>query len=177
MMAISLGVLLLAAAVGQASPSPTPKPDPWEPIRFMVGDWEGTSEGEPGSGTVARSYAFVLSERFINEKNVSTYPPQAKNPKGEVHHHWSFFSHDRARKTLVLRQFHQEGFVNQFVLVPGATPKVVVFESEALENVPGGWRARETYEIISADEFMETFEIASTGGFEVYSRARFKRKR
>ena len=33
-----------------------------------------------------------------------------------MHEHWSFFSYDRARKALVLRQFHQEGFVNQYVL-------------------------------------------------------------
>ena len=38
----------------------------------------------------------------------------------------------------------------------------MIFESEALENVPGGWKARETYEIVSSDEFIERFEIAST---------------
>jgi 2-isopropylmalate synthase len=37
-------------------------------------------------------------------------------------------------------------------------------------------KMRETYEIISPDEFIETFEIASTGAYEVYSRNRFKRK-
>lgn len=100
------------------------------------------------------------------------------SPEGEVHHHQSFFSYDRARRTLVLRQFHQEGFVNQFAIgAPAATPKTMVFESEALENVPLGWKARETDQMISADEFVETLEIASTGAYEVYSRSRFKRKR
>jgi hypothetical protein len=51
---------------------------------------------------------------------MSIYPPQPKNEKGEVHEHWSFFSHDRARRTLVLRQFHQEGFVNQYAMLPVA---------------------------------------------------------
>jgi hypothetical protein len=143
----------------------------------MEGDWVGESEGEPGKGTVKRVYTFVLDKKFLNETNVSTYPPQPKNPKGEVHHHWSFFSYDRARKALVLRQFHQEGFVNQFAMVATATPNTIVFESEALENIPKGWKARETYEIVSPDEFVETFEIASTGAYEVYSRNRFKRKR
>jgi hypothetical protein len=76
----------------------------------------------------------------------------------------------------VLRQFHQEGFVNQFVLVPPAGSGALIFESEALENVPKGWKARESYEIVSPDEFVETFEIASTGAYEVYSRTRFKRR-
>jgi hypothetical protein len=150
--------------------------DPWKAIRFLKGEWAGESEGEPGKGSVKRSYRFVLHDKFIHETSVSTYPAQPKNPKGEVHEHWSLFSHDRARRTLILRQFHQEGFVNQFALAPGGSGGTLVFESEALENVPAGWRARETYEVVSLDEFVETFEIApDSGPYEVYSRARFKR--
>ncbi len=174
--------LLFSGATAQTpppqapAPRPTPTPDPWATIRFMTGEWEGESEGEPGTGTVKRTYRFVLNDKFLHEENVTTYPPQPKNEKGEIHHHWSFFSYDRARRVLVLRQFHQEGFVNQFAMTP-RTGGTLVFESEALENVPKGWRARETYEVVSNDEFVETFEIASTGPYEIYSRSRFKRKR
>ena len=108
-------VLLLQTPA--AAPSPAP-PDPWAAVRFMEGEWTGESEGEPGKGTVKRAYRFVLGNKFLHEQNVSTYPPQPKNEKGEVHEHWSFFSHDKARHTLVLRQFHQEGFVNQFAMKP-----------------------------------------------------------
>ena len=177
-MLFSLFLLLAGSQSSTPTPGPTPTPDPWAPIRFMAGAWEGTSEGEPGTGTVKRTYLFVLNDKFLNEQNVSTYPPQPKNLRGEVHHHWSFFSYDRARRTLVLRQFHQEGFVNQFALAAPAIPSGdLVFESEALENVPKGWKARETYRVISPDEFEETFEIASSGPYEIYSRARFKRRR
>ncbi len=171
-----LGLLLL---VGPQVPTPTPTPpSPWSAVQFMAGEWTGESEGQPGKGTVKRTYRFVLSDKFLHEQNVSTYPPQPKNEKGEVHGHWSFFSHDRARRTLVLRQFHQEGFVNQLALVAGSPAGTLVFESEALENVPAGWKARETYEVVSADEFVETFELAQgTNPYEVYSRARFKRVR
>jgi hypothetical protein len=142
----------------------------------MVGEWVGVSDGQPGKGTVKRTYRFVLAGKFLHEQNVSTYPPQPKNEKGEVHEHWSFFSRDRARRTLVLRQFHQEGFINQYVMTPGTPSGTVVFESEALENVPPGWKARETYEVVSPDEFVETFELSQDGKpYEVYSKARFKR--
>jgi hypothetical protein len=144
----------------------------------MVGEWEGESEGQPGKGSVKRTYRFVLGDKFLQEQNVSRYPPQPRNEKGEVHEHWSFFSFDRARRTLVLRQFHVEGFVNQYSLVPGNGTGKVVFESEALENVPAGWKARETYEIVSPNEFIETFELAmGSGAYEVYSRTRFRRAR
>jgi hypothetical protein len=174
-------IMVLALVAGlllQASPAapPTAPADPWSAIRFMAGEWTGESEGQPGKGTVKRSYAFVLRDKFLYEQNVSTYPPQPKNEKGEVHEHRSYFSYDRARRTLVLRQFHQEGFVNQYAMQTGSPAGSVVFESEALENVPAGWKARETYEVVSPDEFIETFELASGGGaFEVYSRTHFRR--
>ena len=57
------------------------KPDPWEPVRFLVGDWEGTAKGEAGSGTVQRTYSFVIKERFLHEKNISTYPAQEANKR------------------------------------------------------------------------------------------------
>jgi hypothetical protein len=168
------GVVLGISIIPSTSRAQTP--DPWQSIRFLEGTWQGVSEGEPGKGTVARSYTFVLENRFIHERNVSTYPPQPANPSGEVHEHWSFFSHDRQRDVLVLRQLHQEGFVNEFVMTKSAsTPSRLVFDSESLENL-GTWRARETYELISSDEFVETFEIGRPGEpLHVYSRNHFKR--
>lgn len=174
------GVAALAGAalVVAASPVRPQSVDQWQPIRFLAGAWKGTSEGEPGKGTVERSYAFVLKDRFVQEKNISTYPPQPANTSGEVHEHWSYFSYDRKREALVLRQFHQEGFVNQFVMSKSAsTPRRLVFDSETLENL-GTWRARETYELISDDEFIEIFEMGAPGKpLQVYSRNHFRRTR
>ena len=95
---------------------------------------------------------------------------------GEVHEHWSFFSHDRKRDVLVLRQFHQEGFVIQLAMTKSeSTAKRLVFDSEILENA-GTWRARETYDLISNDEFIETFEMGAPGKpLHVYSTTHLKR--
>jgi hypothetical protein len=170
------GLMLLATtfAFGQE-----PRPDPWAPVRFMAGTWQGTASGQAGDGTVTRSYEFVLNNRFLHERNVSTYPPQERNAKGEVHEHWSFISYDRGRKTLVLRQFHVEGFVNQFALsAEQSAPDKLVFMSEGFENFSNKWRARETYQIVGPEEFTETFELAAPEKpFEVYSRNHFKRMR
>jgi hypothetical protein len=167
---------MLMAVVALASAPVTPaETDAWTPIRFLTGRWRGESEGRPGKGTVERMYRFVLNDRFLAEQNVSTYAPQDANPKGEVHEHLSYFSYDRARKALVFRQFHQESFVIQYVMKPVDGTRVV-FESEALENVPANWKARETYEVVSDEEFVETFELAmGDKPYEVYSRSRFRR--
>jgi hypothetical protein len=159
--------------------SAAPQADPFADVRFLVGRWKGSSEGEPGKGSVARSYEVVLGGRFIHERNRSEYPVQPANPKGEVHEHWSVLSYDRVRKLPVLRQFHQEGFVNTYRLVDRREDgRVLVFETEGLENLPGEWRARETYTRVSDDEFTETFELAAPGKpFETYSRATLRRER
>jgi hypothetical protein len=150
--------------------------DPLQPLAFLIGRWEGTSEGRPGAGVVTREYTRVLNSRFIRAQNQSVYKPQEKNPQGEVHDDVGFFSFDKARKLMVFRQFHVEGLVTQYVHDPSQTEKLV-FISEGLENIPAGWRARETYIVHGPDEFEEIFELAASGKeFELYSRTRLKRK-
>ena len=147
----------------------------WEPLKFLEGSWQGTGNGKPGISTVERTYEFVLNGKFLSARNKSVYAPQAANPKGETHEDRGMISFDRARKRFVFRQFHVEGFVNTYVSEDG---KPLVFVSEAIENIPPGWRARESYTILSADELTETFELAEPGkDFEVYSEARLKRKK
>jgi hypothetical protein len=149
----------------------------WLPFRHIVGKWTGTSEGEPGKGTYERSYEIVLNKKFIEVRNKSTYPPSANNPEGEIHEDRGFISYDKARKTFVLRQFHIEGFVNQYK-IESISPdgKTIVFISEAIENIPAGFRAKETYQIVNDNEFTETFELAEPGkDFELYSKAVLKR--
>ncbi len=172
-----LGIAFCIWIISSVVSAQEKKPDVWQPVRFLVGEWDGTSEGQPGSGTVQRSYSFVLKDRYIHEKNVSTYPPTEKQ-KGDDHEHWSFVSYDRKRGTLVLRQFHQEGFINQYVLNSTASsPNKLVFDSEQFENFSNDWKARETYEILSPDEFVETFELAEPGKeMQIYSKNHFKRK-
>src|SRR5512140_3091590 len=91
---------------GVLSAQTTSAPDVWEPVRFLVGAWEGDVSGQPGSGKSQREYRLVMKNRYLEVRNKSTYPSQAKNPKGEVHEDWGMISYDRARKMFVLRQFH-----------------------------------------------------------------------
>jgi hypothetical protein len=152
--------------------------DRFAALRFFAGTWRGDQTGQPGQGTAERTYRFVLNDRFLQEMNTSTYAPQEKNKNGEVHHHMSLISYDRARRLFVFRQFHTEGFVNTYVQHPTRDDKKLVFVTEAIENIPPGYRARETYTIVSHDEFIERFEIAEPEKeFELYSEGRFRRVR
>ncbi|HWR35873.1 MAG TPA: hypothetical protein VN622_08410 [Clostridia bacterium] len=165
-------LLLPGIAIGQESIAKSP----FDPVKFFVGHWQGTSQGEPGKGKGDRNYEFVFGGKFLRATNKTVYPPQEKNPKGEVHEDVGFFSFDRQRKRLVLRQFHVEGFVNEYVEQEGKDGKTLAFETERIENIPDGWRARETYRIVSQDEFIEVFELAEPKKeFAVYSQSHWKR--
>lgn len=172
-------VLSLPIAFFAQSPTSVPKPDIWEPMKYFAGKWEGTGSGEPGRSMLEREYKFVLNNKFLKVDHRSTYAPQKKNPKGEIHEDTGMVSYDRARKLFVFRQFHIEGFVNQYVSAGiSQDGKTIVFTSESIENIPAGYKARETYRILNADEFSETFEIAEPGKeYAVYSENKFKRKK
>jgi poly(3-hydroxybutyrate) depolymerase len=168
--AVLVSVAALAASGQQAAP------DNLAAIAPLLGKWTGASEGQPGNGSTDREYERMLGSRFIRARNRTTYPPQEKNPKGERHEDEGVFSFDRARKRIVLRQFHAEGFVNTYVQDLEAKPGTLSFTTDAIENIPAGWRARETYLFHGPDEVEEVFELAEAGKpFSVYSRVRLKR--
>ena len=148
------------------------------PMKFFIGKWTGKGGGEPGIGEYERSYKWLFNGKFIEIHNKSTYPPSANYPKGEVHEDAGFFSYDKACKTFVLRQFHVEGYVNQYKLDSiSLDGKTLVFITESIEKIPTGWRARETYQLINSYEFEETFELAAPNeNFSPYSKAKFKGK-
>ncbi len=175
---VAPSLLVLATLAGSSlAAAPTATPSPWERMRFFLGSWTGTGQGQPGESKVERQYRWTLNNRFIEVTNRVTYAPQPRNPKGEVHEDQGMLSWDRRRHRFVLRQFHVEGFVNQYVadsLTAGADS--IVFTSESIENIPPGFRARETYRILGPDEFVERFELAEPdSGFALYSEARLRR--
>src|SRR6516164_397934 len=169
-------LLATAAAIPIFGQQIAPSSDVFARLRFFVGSWRGDQSGQPGDGRSERTYEFVLNDRFLQVKNTSTYPPQAKNKKGEIHHDFGMIGYDAARNKFVFRQFHQEGFVNTYVEEESGDAKKLVFTSEGIENIAAGWRARETYLILSNDEFIERFELAEPEkDFSLYSEAHPKR--
>jgi hypothetical protein len=178
-----LAVPSCASPLPAATASPPPAEaapdlvgDHWAPLRRFVGRWTGTGSGEPGRSTVEREYRGAVGGRFLWGRNRSVYAPQEKNPKGETHDHWDIISWDKNRKTFVLRQFHLEGFVNQYRMEIGEDG-ALVFMSEAIENISAGWRARETYRF-AGEQLVEVFELAPPNkDFSVYSKNVLQRAR
>ncbi len=148
----------------------------WLPLKPLIGKWVGTGEAPEGKGNYERTYQFVLNKKFIELKNKSVYPATKEHPKGYVHEDYGYISYDKGRKKFVFRQFHGEGFVNQYTL-ESISPdgKTIVFVTEAIENIPKGWRGRETY-TVSEKELIEVFDLAEPDrDFAPYTNATFKK--
>ena len=136
----------------------------WDRLAYFIGIWKGNEDGGPEQGRGDREYRFILKDQYIHFKNRSVFEPSEKRLDGEVHEDWGFFSYDRIRKKVVLRQFHGEGFVNQYLLDSlSVGGKTLVFETESVENGSPGLRARLEYHLISKDEFEEAFHLGFPG--------------
>ena len=171
-------LMMLAVLSASAATTPSPMNDRWGRVRFLLGTWEGTATGQPGKGTVQRTYELVLDGQFIEERNTSRYDAKT-GQKPEVHEHRGFMSYDKTRKTFMLRHFHEEGFVNLYALnTDKSMAEYLIFDSVTFENFSNEWKARESYEVISPDEFVEIFELAEPGkDFVEYSRNHFRRRK
>ncbi len=153
--------------------------DVWQPFRYFVGTWKGTSEGKRGTSRVEAKWEFVLKGKFLEATGTSVYPPQEKNPNGLKYEGLDLISYDRNRQKFVLRQFNGEGFVSQYILDRLAPDgKTIVFVTESMENLPPGFHARKTYRILNSNEFTDTFELAPPGqDLEVYVETHLRRSR
>jgi hypothetical protein len=132
----------------------------WHQFNYFIGSWLGPAVGQWGTGKCDNQFQFLLNGKYLEIRHRVITPPQEKMPKGEVHQDIGLMSYDKARGKFILRQFHGEGFVNQYILTVSPDNKSLIWETEAIENVDTGWRAKQTWKIVGPDEMVETFELA-----------------
>ncbi len=139
--------------------------NPLEKFDLLIGHWEGNGEGfSSNKSKIQSEFNWIMNKQFIEVKNHSEFDPTEAKPESEVHKDWGIISFDKARKKIVFRQFHIEGFVNQYILNDTlSSEKSFVFESEIIENfVPGG-KARFTIQIHSNSEIETLFDVGFPG--------------
>jgi hypothetical protein len=130
-------------------------PEPIDGLEFLnplVGDWRGHSKGVFGTADVSRRAEFVLRGRFLRVSTTSI-------SEQEVHEDIGFFSYDAARDVVVLREFHNEGYVNRYIAVADEDGRLV-FESEHIEN-PYDPTLRARLVIQPGESLIESLELAT----------------
>lgn len=146
-----------------------------EPLKPLLGNWVGTTEGVSGKGSVTRKYEAIFDGKYVRFETVARFPPKNGKP-GEVHRDFGVFSYDNRTKAFSLREFHIEGFVNTYTQV-GSEKGIFAFETTHIENIPSGFRAKTVLKLLGKNELEEVFSISEPGkDFEAYSKVRLKRK-
>ena len=134
----------------------------FQQLDFLLGEWSGRGSGFGNdSSTINSFFKPDMIGKYIEFKNESWFKPTSNNPEGEHHIDRGFISLDKERDLFVIRQFHIEGYVIQYILVDSlSNDTVLVFESESIENfVPGG-EARWTITTISENQIETIFDVA-----------------
>lgn len=165
LLAFLCGILALGAGVSDAQVDESPEDPPatddhWGPLRLLEGSWKGAIDGRLGRGTGVRRYEFLFEERYLVARHTSVRLPQEKSPNGDHHRELAVYSFDRERKTIVLREFINEGYVLRHTCDVGEMR--FVCETESVESGTG-MKARLTIELQDRYRFVETFEIAGRG--------------
>ena len=155
----TLAVLLIIGIPSMA------QQNPFDRFSFLYGDWQGAGSGFGNNQSkITASYKPVMDGVYIEVKHDSKFQPTAQNPQGEHHTDQGYISFDKARKIFVFRQFNNEGYINQYVLVDSlSNENTLVFQTENIENfVPGG-SAKWTIEKKSDNEIETNFYVSVPG--------------
>lgn len=158
--AVMLTVLLSVSITAQTDPAI----DLEGFLKLLEGTWTGQGDGMSGDSSTTQEYQFILKGKFLRMTTISIFKPQEKNPKGEVHEDLGIFSLNSARKTIMLRSFYVEGFVNTYYLDnPSADGTTFTFLTESVENAPSGTKAMLVFKFISDIKLEQSFHVAFPG--------------
>jgi hypothetical protein len=158
----SVALLLVAPLWSQPA---VPKADPFAAVRFLVGEWQGEGDGQPGQSTGAATFRFELEGKALVRRSHADYP--AANGRHASHHEdlLTLFAEGGDLKALYL---DNENHVIRYLVA--AVPGGLAFTSEP---APGP-RFRLTY-LRKAEALVTVrFEIApptAPEAFKVYLEA------
>jgi len=153
-------LLILISLFNPVAAQDEPEVDFLEPLRFLIGSWDGEVTSDNGTGTGERTFSLILNENFIHIQNTIVI----KNPDQTVQEDWGILSSDYERETYVLRQFSSEAFVCTYVVDSVSDDaRLLVFRSEQIENAPENSRSRITIMIHSDTSFTEIYEFTNEG--------------
>ena len=138
---------------------------PFDRLDFLIGEWIGTGSGFGNEKSQIESeFNYIMEGKYIEILNDSKFNPTKTKPDGEHHIDKGLISFDENRKLIVYRQFHIEGYINQYVLNDSlSNDTVLVFETETIESfVPGG-KARWTIKKIANEQIETIFDVSLPG--------------
>jgi hypothetical protein len=150
-------VLLLAFSVLCSAQSAS-QPGSWAQWNFLLGEWVGEGNGEPGQGTGGSSFSFDLQGRVLVRRSFAVYPG-SKDRSVYRHDDLMIIYLDPADQKTRAVFFDNEGHVIRYDANVSSDGSTFQFVSEPAPAAP---RYRFTYVKAGADRLRFQFEIAPT---------------
>lgn len=135
-------------------------------LRFLIGEWEGGGEGEPGTGKGMFSFEFDLQNKIIVRKNYADYPATASRPAAR-HDDLMIIYLDKTSNQVLAEYFDSEGHKISYKVIPSSDHAAVTFLSEPSDLQP---RYRLSYLKLKDGTLSGKFEVARPGQSEAFKK-------
>lgn len=138
----------------------------WEPLAFLVGEWEGTGSGAPGASKGSFTFEPQVQGNGLLRRSTND------SPSG--HHEDLMLVYRNPDGTFRATYVDNERHVIHYTVTPTTEPKGAVFLSDEAAGMP---RFRLTYKMKPDNTVGITFELAPPGAaeFKTYTEGTVKR--
>jgi len=157
---LALPMALFSVIFWAGKPGPAQeKSDPWADYRFLLGDWVGEGEGEPGKATAQFAFATELDGKVLVRKHRAEIPAAGGRPAAKHEDLLIVYRGTDGKRTKAI-YFDNEDHVIQYTVTPSDDKKSLVFLSDPDPSAP---RFRLTYTKDKDESLKIKFEFAPPG--------------
>lgn len=150
----------------------TQQSDPFESWKWLLGEWVGEGNGQPGKGSGEFSLFPDLDNKILVRKNHSEYPATKDKPK-IIHDDLMVVYLDFSGNPNKAIYFDNENHVINYNISYSANS--IILTSEKIPNVPV---FRLTYASVEKELINVKFEMSQDGeNFTVYSEGKCERRK
>lgn len=130
----------------------------WEAWMFLLGEWEGEHEGDPGQGYGRFSFSFELDENILVRRNRTVFPATIER-EGYAHDDLLIiYTEFTGAKRAIY--FDNEGHVIHYEANVSPDQKMITLESDPMPSAP---QFRFIYIKTDEDTLEARFEMAPPG--------------
>jgi hypothetical protein len=150
---------VVAVLCGMIAAAPAAEDDPWAAYRFLIGQWTGEGQGQPGKAAGRFSFALDLQGKVLLRKHRADVAAAAGRPAATHEDLLVIYRGSDGKRTRAM-YFDSEDHVIAYTVSPSADGKSVAFVSDAVPTAP---RFRLSYAQSGADTVRIKFEMAPPG--------------